>query len=86
MAATVAAITPAPTAIRIPTRTPTMATRILTTGRIARFFGIGNRSRHYKYQSNKESWGFLGRGRRRRYYDERTGLEVDRKGRQVIRV
>ncbi|KAF8895958.1 hypothetical protein CPB85DRAFT_1329173 [Mucidula mucida] len=59
----------------------------LTLGeRIARFFGFGNSSRHYKYRSRNESWGFLGHGRRRRYRDAYTGQEVDRKGRPVIRV
>ncbi|KAF9055177.1 hypothetical protein BDZ89DRAFT_1152971 [Hymenopellis radicata] len=59
----------------------------LTLGeRIARFFGFGHSSRHYKYGSRNESWGFLGRGRRRRYRDAYTGQEVDRKGRPVIRV
>ncbi|KAJ7228730.1 hypothetical protein GGX14DRAFT_538838 [Mycena pura] len=52
--------------------------------RIRRFFGFG--SRHYRYKSGESSWGFLGRSRRRKYVDARTGAEVDRHGRQVYRV
>ncbi|KAK0490950.1 hypothetical protein IW261DRAFT_1556115 [Armillaria novae-zelandiae] len=61
------------------------SSRHLTIGeRIARFFGFG-RSR-YKIKSRNSSWGFLGRSRRRRYVDARTGAEVDKKGRPVYRV
>ncbi|KAK0206477.1 hypothetical protein DFS33DRAFT_1272945 [Desarmillaria ectypa] len=53
--------------------------------RIARFFGFG-RSRYYKPKSRNSFWGFLGRSRRRRYVDARTGAEVDKKGRPIYRV
>ncbi|KAJ7179186.1 hypothetical protein C8R46DRAFT_1187589 [Mycena filopes] len=51
--------------------------------RIRRFFGFG---RHYRHKSSDSSWGFLGRSRRRKYVDARSGAEVDRHGRQVYRV
>ncbi|KAJ6614312.1 hypothetical protein B0H10DRAFT_2045652 [Mycena sp. CBHHK59/15] len=52
--------------------------------RIRRFFGFGRKRYHHK--SSDSSWGFLGRSRRRRYVDARSGAEVDRHGRQVYRV
>ncbi|KAJ6539278.1 hypothetical protein B0H19DRAFT_351913 [Mycena capillaripes] len=52
--------------------------------RIRRFFGFG--PRHYRHKSSDSSWGFLGRSRRRKYVDARSGAEVDRHGRQVYRV
>ncbi|KAJ3824577.1 hypothetical protein EV361DRAFT_230641 [Lentinula raphanica] len=62
-------------------------TRHLTFGeRIRRFFGFGPKHQHYKHKSRNSSWGFLGRSRRRRYMDARTGAEVDRHGRPVYRV
>ncbi|KAJ3987220.1 hypothetical protein F5890DRAFT_843658 [Lentinula detonsa] len=62
-------------------------TRHLTFGeRIRRFFGFGPKHHHYKHKSRSSSWGFLGRSRRRRYMDARTGAEVDRHGRPVYRV
>ncbi|ESK97639.1 hypothetical protein Moror_17501 [Moniliophthora roreri MCA 2997] len=56
--------------------------------RIRNFFSFGRR-RHqprYKVKSANSSWGFLGRSRRRRYVDMRTGEEVDRRGRRVYNV
>ncbi|KAJ7744509.1 hypothetical protein DFH07DRAFT_25522 [Mycena maculata] len=59
--------------------------RRLTLGeRIRRFFGFGRK--HYRHKSSDSSWGFLGRSRRRKYVDARSGAEVDRHGRQVYRV
>ncbi|KAH8830805.1 hypothetical protein DL96DRAFT_975652 [Flagelloscypha sp. PMI_526] len=52
--------------------------------RIAHIFGFGRRG--YKKEKRTQSWGFLGRSRRRRYRDAATGAEVDRKGRPVYRV
>ncbi|KAJ7498988.1 hypothetical protein FB451DRAFT_1203807 [Mycena latifolia] len=52
--------------------------------RIRRFFGFGHK--HYRHKSSDSSWGFLGRSRRRKYVDARSGAEVDRHGRQVYRV
>ncbi|KAJ7129757.1 hypothetical protein C8R44DRAFT_850812 [Mycena epipterygia] len=52
--------------------------------RIRRFFGFG--PKHYRHKSSDSSWGFLGRSRRRKYTDARTGGEVDRHGRPVYRV
>ncbi|THV08631.1 hypothetical protein K435DRAFT_18213 [Dendrothele bispora CBS 962.96] len=54
--------------------------------RIRRFFGMRPRSRHYKTKGSNSSWGFLGRSKRSRYVDARTGGEVDRKGRPIYRV
>ncbi|KAJ3937367.1 MAG: hypothetical protein NXY57DRAFT_638609 [Lentinula lateritia] len=70
-----------------PHATYTTDTRHLTFGeRIRRFFGFGPKHRQYKHKSRNSSWGFLGRSRRRRYMDARTGGEVDRHGRPVYRV
>ncbi|KAJ7095318.1 hypothetical protein B0H15DRAFT_829008 [Mycena belliarum] len=52
--------------------------------RIRRFFGFGRK--HYRHKSSDSSWGFLGRSRRRKYVDARSGAEVDRNGRQIYRV
>ncbi|KAE9410408.1 hypothetical protein BT96DRAFT_912599 [Gymnopus androsaceus JB14] len=54
--------------------------------RLRRFFGFGPKHRTYRHKSRNSSWGFLGRSRRRRYMDARTGAEVDRHGRPVYRV
>ncbi|KAJ7507730.1 hypothetical protein B0H11DRAFT_1968360 [Mycena galericulata] len=52
--------------------------------RIRRFFGFGHK--RYRHKSNNSSWGFLGRSRRPKYVDARSGAEVDRHGRQIYRV
>ncbi|KAJ7700018.1 hypothetical protein B0H17DRAFT_1048253 [Mycena rosella] len=52
--------------------------------RIRRFFGFGHR--RVRHKSSDSSWGFLGRSRRRKYVDTRSGAEVDRHGRQIYRV
>ncbi|KAK7061662.1 hypothetical protein R3P38DRAFT_668423 [Favolaschia claudopus] len=57
--------------------------RLSWADRIRRFFGM---DRRYRHKSNTSSWGFLGRSRRRKYVDARSGAEVDRHGRQVYRV
>ncbi|KAJ7179926.1 hypothetical protein C8R43DRAFT_971209 [Mycena crocata] len=58
--------------------------RLSLADRIRRFFGFGGR--HYRHKSSDSSWGFLGRSKRRKYVDARSGAEVDRHGRQVYRV
>ncbi|KAJ6515963.1 hypothetical protein C8R45DRAFT_225252 [Mycena sanguinolenta] len=58
--------------------------RLSWADRIRRFFGM-DRSR-YRHKSSDSSWGFLGRSRRRKYVDARSGAEVDRHGRQIYRV
>ncbi|TFK75982.1 hypothetical protein BDN72DRAFT_831420 [Pluteus cervinus] len=50
--------------------------------RIRHFFGLAPQA---KYHSRNSSWGFMGRSKRPRYYDTRTGKEVDERGRPVIR-
>ncbi|KIL70125.1 hypothetical protein M378DRAFT_603611 [Amanita muscaria Koide BX008] len=54
--------------------------------RIRQFFGFAPASPHYQYKSDTHSWGFLGRSKRPRYIDARTGVEVDRHGRTVHRI
>ncbi|TFK28806.1 hypothetical protein FA15DRAFT_664868 [Coprinopsis marcescibilis] len=53
--------------------------------RMRMFFGLSPVPA-FKYRSERNSWGFLGYSRRQRYVDPRTGGEVDRDGRPVIRV
>ncbi|KAG2013736.1 hypothetical protein CC2G_010615 [Coprinopsis cinerea AmutBmut pab1-1] len=53
--------------------------------RIRLFFGLAP-TPSFKYRSDKNSWGFMGYSRRQRFIDPRTGGEVDRHGRPVIRV
>ncbi|KAL4268859.1 hypothetical protein AB1N83_002028 [Pleurotus pulmonarius] len=63
--------------------------RLSFTDRLRRFFGFAPRSVDgvkYKHQGKYSSWGFLGRSKRRRYVDARTGAEVDKRGRPVYRV
>jgi hypothetical protein len=49
------------------------------------FFGLAP-TPAFKYKSDKNTWGFMGYSKRRRYVDPRTGGEVDRDGRPVMRV
>lgn len=60
--------------------------RQLTFGqRMRLFFGLAP-TPAFKYRSDKNWWGFMGYSRRQRFIDPRTGGEVDRNGRPVIRV
>ncbi|KAH6914981.1 hypothetical protein BKA70DRAFT_1217027 [Coprinopsis sp. MPI-PUGE-AT-0042] len=60
--------------------------RQLTFGqRMRLFFGLAP-TPAFKYRSDKNWWGFMGYSRRQRFIDPRTGGEVDRHGRPVIRV
>lgn len=53
--------------------------------RVRLFFGLAP-TPAFKYRSEKNTWGFMGYSRRQRYVDPRTGGEVDREGRPIIRV
>ncbi|KAL1681594.1 hypothetical protein EV122DRAFT_260528 [Schizophyllum commune] len=53
--------------------------------RLKRFFGFGHPP-GVKHESKNSSWGFLGHSKRRRYIDLNTGMEVDRRGRPIMRV
>ncbi|PPR06583.1 hypothetical protein CVT24_001764 [Panaeolus cyanescens] len=53
--------------------------------RLRRFFGLAP-STGMKFKSDRTTWGFMGYSRRQRYVDARTGAEVDKHGRPVIRV
>jgi len=58
------------------------------------YYSIGSRIRHFfglapkgiRYRPDRGTWGFMGYSRRQRYIDPRTGWEVDRRGRPVVRV
>jgi len=54
--------------------------------RVRRFFGFAPKTHHFRYKSDRGMWGFMGYSRRQRYMDPRTGWEVDRQGRPVVRV
>ncbi|KAF9498432.1 hypothetical protein BDN71DRAFT_1503869 [Pleurotus eryngii] len=63
--------------------------RLSFTDRLRRFFGLSPRSVggvKYKHQGKYSSWGFLGRSKRPRYVDARTGAEVDKRGRPIYRM
>ncbi|KAF9058101.1 hypothetical protein BJ165DRAFT_1425694 [Panaeolus papilionaceus] len=53
--------------------------------RIRRFFGLAPPT-GMQFKSDHATWGFMGYSRRQRYIDARTGTEVDKHGRPVIRV
>lgn len=52
--------------------------------RVRGFFGLPPKI--FRYKSDRGTWGFMGYSRRQRYIDPRTGGEVDRHGRPVVRV
>ncbi|TRM68048.1 hypothetical protein BD626DRAFT_564917 [Schizophyllum amplum] len=53
--------------------------------KLKRFFGFGT-APGVKHESKNSSWGFLGHSKRRRYIDLNTGMEVDRRGRPIMRI
>ncbi|KAL1741264.1 hypothetical protein HDZ31DRAFT_67100 [Schizophyllum fasciatum] len=53
--------------------------------RLKRFFGFGHPP-GVKHESKNSSWGFLGHSKRRKYIDLNTGMEVDRRGRPIMRL